>query len=558
MPQPVTLRPTAEEFSDFGRYVRSIQPLLDASGAVIVSPPAEWSPSGAHPKVATDAAASAILKPIRQNAFGRGGVYRAMFESTAKIRTDTFQAAARAQDVPEVVASTEIAESKFWRGLSASAPLYGADSDIGTCFDARTAGQWNLGSLPAGPSGDLLQHAPLSIPGLNKPMLYYGAWKTFFALHTEDSELQGVSYLHSGAPKVWYVVPPAYATRVRKLAADLFPEDATECAHFLRHKTCLLAPRIFRESNIPLTRLVHTAGTFVLVAAGAFHFGFNQGANVAEAVNFALSSWVPLGRVTVPCTCQGQTPHVDAPALVKRVRATYPKETADWWTFCCACGRHQGVSNFDKEVEHPEGHQFECTTCGNWGHVACYPEYQQHFDREGALPERLHCVQCRDAWRADEHSREAWRFSCVCGRNEGVSSERLRFSDDAPTGRQFECSSCGCWAHTECYEQYRGRDDEELPEDMWCHRCTPQEQQVKSVGEDVGEEKKRVKEEAVRTNSAARLGKARCGGEAGKARGAGEMIRTPSAKLSASAKRRSLANTLKTLNRKRARVLKTH
>ena len=81
---------------------------------------------------------------------------------------------------------------------------------------------------------------------------------------------------------------------------------------------------------------------------------------------------------------------------------------------------------------------------------------------------------------------------------------------------------------------------------------------MKSVGEDVGEEKKRVKEEAVRTNSAARLGKARCGGEAGKARGAGEMIRTPSAKLSASAKRRSLANTLKTLNRKRARVWKTH
>jgi hypothetical protein len=27
------------------------------------------------------------------------------------------------------------------------------------------------------------------------------------------------------------------------------------------------------------------------------------------------------------------------------------------------------------------------------------------------------------------------------------------------------------WAHTECYPRYRGVDDEQLPDEMWCHRC---------------------------------------------------------------------------------------
>ena len=44
---------------------------------------------------------------------------------------------------------------------------------------------------------------------------------------------------------------------------------------------------------------------------------------------------------------------------------------------------------------------------------------------------------------------------------------------DAPTGRMFQCSVCDVWSHTECYDDYRGVDDEALPEEMRCHRCYP-------------------------------------------------------------------------------------
>ena len=37
----------------------------------------------------------------------------------------------------------------------------------------------------------LLQEAAVRMPGLNSPMVYLGAWRSFFALHAEDAELQG-------------------------------------------------------------------------------------------------------------------------------------------------------------------------------------------------------------------------------------------------------------------------------------------------------------------------------------------------------------------------------
>ena len=39
------------------------------------------------------------------------------------------------------------------------------------------------------------------IPGVNSPYLYFGAWKSMFAWHTEDLDLNAVNYLHTGEPK---------------------------------------------------------------------------------------------------------------------------------------------------------------------------------------------------------------------------------------------------------------------------------------------------------------------------------------------------------------------
>ena len=42
--------------------------------------------------------------------------------------------------------------------------------------------------------------------------LYFGRRNTMFPMHTEDGDLWSVNYLHSGAPKVRYVVAREKAT----------------------------------------------------------------------------------------------------------------------------------------------------------------------------------------------------------------------------------------------------------------------------------------------------------------------------------------------------------
>lgn len=44
-------------------------------------------------------------------------------------------------------------------------------------------------------------------------------------------------------------------------------------------------------------------GEFIITFPGAYHSGYNQGYNCAEAVNFASPSWIPHGRKSVNCVC---------------------------------------------------------------------------------------------------------------------------------------------------------------------------------------------------------------------------------------------------------------
>jgi len=86
---------------------------------------------------------------------------------------------------------SEELDARFWRGVAGAPPaVYGADSsELGSLFDDDLK-EWNLGKLPGGPANDLTQALP-PIPGLNRSMLYFGRWRSFFAMHTEDCELQG-------------------------------------------------------------------------------------------------------------------------------------------------------------------------------------------------------------------------------------------------------------------------------------------------------------------------------------------------------------------------------
>ncbi|UKZ89866.1 uncharacterized protein TrAFT101_004904 [Trichoderma asperellum] len=188
-------------------------------------------------------------------------------------------------------------ERTYWKTLTYAQPLYGADL-MGTLFDDRTE-NWNLNKLP-----NLLDVLGTKVPGVNTAYLYLGMWKATFAWHLEDVDLYSINYLHFGAPKQWYSISQADARRFEAAMKSIWPADAKACDQFLRHKAFLISPQHLQQHyGIKVNRVVSYPGEFVVTYPYGYHSGYNLGYNCAEAVNFALDSWLEMGKIAKKCEC---------------------------------------------------------------------------------------------------------------------------------------------------------------------------------------------------------------------------------------------------------------
>lgn len=190
-------------------------------------------------------------------------------------------------------------EKKFWKSLLTREPSwYGADLQGSLFADKQTP--WNVSCLP-----NLLNRCSLTkkLPGVNSPYLYFGMYGATFAWHVEDMDLFSINYIHFGAPKFWYAVPQRHADRFEHTLAGYFPQDAQRCDQFLRHKSFTMSPTQLAYDKIPVNMLVHNQGEYVITYPRGYHAGFNMGFNCAESINFALESWLELGRRAKVCEC---------------------------------------------------------------------------------------------------------------------------------------------------------------------------------------------------------------------------------------------------------------
>uniref|UniRef100_A0A8C8C0M5 [histone H3]-trimethyl-L-lysine(4) demethylase n=1 Tax=Oncorhynchus tshawytscha TaxID=74940 RepID=A0A8C8C0M5_ONCTS len=157
---------------------------------------------------------------------------------------------------------------------------------------------WNLNNMPVMDSS-VLTHITADICGMKLPWLYVGMCFSSFCWHIEDHWSYSINYLHWGEPKTWYGVPGYAAEKLewvmRKLAPELF-ESQPDLLHQL---VTIMNPNTLMNHGVPIYRTNQCSGEFVITFPRAYHSGFNQGFNFAEAVNFCTMDWMPMGRMCV-------------------------------------------------------------------------------------------------------------------------------------------------------------------------------------------------------------------------------------------------------------------
>lgn len=102
-----------------------------------------------------------------------------------------------------------------------------------------------------------------------------------------------------------------------RLDPGYFASDQSQCPEFLRHKSFLASPNVLAQSSCRPNILVQHQGEFVITFPRGYHAGFNLGLNCAESTNFALESWIDLGRTAGVCQCVSDSVSINVDALLQ-------------------------------------------------------------------------------------------------------------------------------------------------------------------------------------------------------------------------------------------------
>lgn len=316
-------RPTFEEFKNFSKYIDYIEK-QDAHkvGLAKIIPPKEWCPNKSN---YTNMDHIRVTTPIKQNVEGKEGIYAQynIQQKTMSVSEFAEMANSDRYKTPKHDNYDDL-ERKYWKNLTFMPAIYGAD--ISGSVTDEDQPYWNISKLGT-ILDDIEAESGLKIEGVNTAYLYFGTWKSSFAWHTEDMDLYSINYVHYGAAKSWYVVPPEHGKRLERLAKSFYPGIAKDCSAFLRHKMSIISPRILKKNSIPFSKVTQEAGEFMITFPFAYHSGFNHGYNCAESTNFALPRWIDYGKKATRCYCRSDTVKINMDIFVQK----YQPEQYEAW-----------------------------------------------------------------------------------------------------------------------------------------------------------------------------------------------------------------------------------
>lgn len=315
-----TFYPTWEEFKDFKKYINYIESQgAHRAGLARIVPPKEYVPRRSGYNDVTKFRVT-IKKPICQVVATvdsqKPGVYQQVNVPQRTMTVSDFRDLANSPKyAPPPHRSYSELEQIYWNRITSHCGIYGADV-CGSISDPSLE-HWNINKL-----NTILDYVgkdyDVSIDGVNTAYLYFGMWKTTFGWHTEDMDLYSINYLHFGAPKSWFTIPPSYGRKFEKLCAALLPKSYAVCNAFLRHKMTMIHPKWLDDYDIPYDRVTQEPGHIMITFPYGYHAGFNHGFNCAESTNFATERWIEYGKHAVRCRCCPDAVNISMETFVRR------------------------------------------------------------------------------------------------------------------------------------------------------------------------------------------------------------------------------------------------
>eukprot|EP00794_Sanderia_malayensis_P007810 gene7809-8656_t len=321
-PDIMVFRPTMQEFQDFPAYIKKMEDCgAHNFGVAKVIPPKEWFASRHYDM--EKIGQMVIDAPIAQLVTGQQGLYQQFNIQQKPLTVKELKDLAESDKYRPPEEDFDKLERAYWKNITFNPAIYGADV-AGSIYD-KDVKFWNINHLNT--ILDLIEsETKVKILGVNTAYLYFGMWKTSFAWHTEDMDLYSINYLHFGAPKSWYAIPPEHGKRLETLAAGFFPGSAQTCSQFLRHKMTVISPLMLKKYSIPFYKITQYPGEFMITFPYGYHAGFNQGFNCAESTNFASLRWIDYGKKAKPCVCKSDNVNIEMEIFVKKYQPSQYKE----------------------------------------------------------------------------------------------------------------------------------------------------------------------------------------------------------------------------------------
>jgi len=145
----------------------------------------------------------------------------------------------------------------------------------------------------------IIQTKSENISGITSPWIYFGMLFASFCWHVEDLYMYSINYMHQGAPKTWYCIPPDHKEDFDVVIREKYPDLFVRKPGIMHNIVLTINPLDLVENNIPVYRTEQCPGDFIITFPKSYHAGFSHGFNISEAVNIASYDWIPFAQMAV-------------------------------------------------------------------------------------------------------------------------------------------------------------------------------------------------------------------------------------------------------------------